>query len=63
MTKFHLDPSDLEMDTCYECRGIVNADKTLSFGELTKYDAGFDLDSYEQMLTFYHGSCKSLCVK
>ena len=48
MTKFHLDPSDLEMGTCYECRGIVNADKTLSFGELTKYDAGFDLDSYEQ---------------
>ena len=46
-----------------EIRGIVNKDKTISFGEHTPYDAEFDLQIYEQMLEYYHGMCKELSVK
>ena len=61
--KFRGDGSELEVDMAYEVRGIVNKDNSISYGELTKLDAGFDLEAYEQMLGFYHGMCKSLCVK
>merc|ERR1712083_1108555 len=46
-----------------EVRGIVNKDGTISFGEYTQYDADFDLQAYENMLEYYHGMCKELCVK
>ena len=46
-----------------EIRGIVNKDKTISFGEHTLYDAEFDLQTYEHMLEYYHGMCKELSVK
>ena len=46
-----------------EVRGIVNKDGTISFGEHTQYDTDFDLQSYENMLEYYHGMCKELCVK
>ena len=46
-----------------EIRGIVNKDGTISFGEYTQYDTDFDLQAYENMLVYYHGMCKELCVK
>ena len=46
-----------------EVRGIVNKDKSISFGEFTAYDAEFDLGAYESMLDYYHGMCKELCCK
>ena len=46
-----------------EIRGIVNKDRTISFGEHTPYDNEFDLASYESMLDYYHGMCKELCCK
>ena len=46
-----------------EIRGIVNKDGTISFGEYTLYDHEFDLQAYENMLDYYHGMCKELCVK
>ena len=46
-----------------EIRGIVNKDKTISFGEYTAYDLEFDLQTYEHMLEYYHGMCKELSVK
>lgn len=46
-----------------EIRGIVNKDRTISFGECTVYDADFDLAVWEQMLDYYHGMCKELCIK
>ena len=46
-----------------EIRGIVNKDGTISFGEHTQYDTEFDLQAYENMLEYYHGMCKELCVK
>ena len=46
-----------------EVRGIVNKDGTISFGEHTQYDSEFDLQAYENMLEYYHGMCKELCVK
>ncbi len=46
-----------------EIRGIVNKDKTISFGEYTTYDLEFDLQTYEHMLSYYHGMCKELSVK
>ena len=61
--KFRGDETELEQGMTYEVRGIANKDNSISFGELTKYDAGFDLEAYEQMLYFYHGMCKPLCVK
>ena len=44
-------------------RGIVNKDKTISFGESTTYDQEFDMQTYELMLDYYHGMCKDLSVK
>ena len=46
-----------------EIRGIVNKDGTISFGEYTQYDTEFYLQAYENMLEYYHGMCKELCVK
>ena len=46
-----------------EIRGIVNKDRSISFGEHTAYDTDFDLLSYETMLEYYHGMCKELCCK
>ena len=46
-----------------EIRGIVNKDKTISFGEHTVYDNEFDLQTYEHMLEYYHGMCRDLSVK
>ncbi len=46
-----------------EIRGIVNKDRSISFGEHTAYDNEFDLASYEGMLEYYHGMCKELCCK
>ena len=46
-----------------EVRGILNQDKSISFGEYTQYDAEFDLLAYESMLEYYHGMCKELCCK
>ena len=58
-----------------EVRGIVNKDGTISYGEFTQYDAEFgkqslilnsnllDLATYEQMLEYYHGMCKDLCIR
>ena len=46
-----------------EIRGIVNKDTTISFGEYTQYDEGFDLQAHEYMLDYYHGMCRHLCVK
>ena len=46
-----------------EIRGIVNKDRTISFGEHTVYDADFDMGAFEGMLDYYHGMCKELCVK
>ena len=61
--KFRGDDSELKPGMAYEVRGIVNKDNSISFGELTKLDAEFDLEAFEQMLYFYHGMCKNLCVK
>ena len=46
-----------------EIRGIVNKDKSISFGEYTLYDGEFDLQTYEHMLEYYHGMCRDLSVK
>ena len=61
--KFKGDADSLERNVVYEVRGIVNKDNSLSFGELTKYGAQFDLDNFESMLHYYHGLCRTLCVK
>lgn len=72
--KFKGDAS--KMSGIVEVRGIVNKDATMSYGEFTQYDNEFgkhlqlftivlsiDLNSYEEMLGYYHGLCKDLCVK
>ena len=46
-----------------EVRGIVNKDRSISFGEYTAYDTEFDLVSYESMLSYFHGMCKELCFR
>ena len=55
-----------------EVRGIVNKDGSISFGEYTQYDNEFgnfdktnvaDLTTYEQMLEYYHGMCRDLCIR
>ncbi len=53
----------LQAGQTVEVRGIVNKDKTISFGEHTIYDGEFDLQTYEHMLEYYHGMCKELSVK
>ena len=55
--------SKLSAGHIVEIRGIVNKDGTISFGEYTQYDTDFDLQAYENMLEYYHGMCKELCVK
>ena len=45
--KYRGDPENMISDHCYEIRGIVNKDNTISFGETTKFDADFDLTSFE----------------
>ena len=44
-----------------EVRGVVEGDK-LRFSDLNKFEGDFDMGSYEQMLDYYHGVCKHLCV-
>ena len=44
-----------------EVRGVVEGDK-LHFSDLNKFEGDFDMGSYEQMLDYYHGVCKHLCV-
>ena len=59
-----------------EVRGIVNKDNTISYGEFTQYDNEFgklairiikpfviDLSTYENMLEYYHGMCRELCIR
>ena len=46
-----------------EIRGIVNKDRTISYGECTPYDNEFDMQTYEHMLEYFHGMCKELSVK
>ena len=57
--KFKGDVNTLKSGCPYEIRGIVNKDGSISFGECTPYDDTFDLASYENMLKFYHGMCRS----
>jgi len=56
-----------------EVRGIVNKDGSIIFGECTHYDAEFgkrlirmlilvDLATFENMLEYFHGMCKDLCI-
>ena len=73
--KFRGDPNRLS--GIVEVRGIVNKDGTLSYGEFTQYDNEFgkftikmtmfplviDLGTHEQMLEYYHGMCRDLCIK
>lgn len=72
--KFRGDAS--KMSGTVEVRGIVNKDASMSYGEFTQYDNEFgkcltlllmlnftDLNTYEEMLGYYHGMCKDLCVK
>lgn len=71
--KFRGDPS--RMSGIIEVRGIVNKDGTLSYGEFTQYDNEFgkspksppdpplDLGTHENMLEYYHGMCRDLCIK
>lgn len=53
----------LQAGQTIEVRGIVNKDKSISFGEHTVYDPDFDLQTYEHMLEYYHGMCQHLSVK
>jgi hypothetical protein len=46
-----------------EIRGIVNKDQTISYGEFTQYDDQFDMGTYENMLSYYHGMCRDLALK
>ena len=61
--KFKGSPEQMPAGSVFEIRGIVNKDSTISFGEFTQYDEGFDIQMYEQMCGFYHGMCRDLCVK
>ena len=45
--KFKGDASVMQSGNIFEIRGIVNKDSSVSFGEYTKYDDDFDLNSYE----------------
>ena len=53
----------LQTGQIVEVRGIVNKDKSISFGECTTYDAEFCLQTYEHMLDYFHGMCRELSVK
>ena len=45
-----------------EVRGVVTGKSKLQFSDLNKFEGDFDMSSYEQMLEYYHGLCKHLCV-
>ena len=45
--KFRGTVDQMQPDTVFEIRGIVNKDSSISFGELTQYDNGFDLQMFE----------------
>ena len=63
MIKFKGDSDRMKAGNVMEIRGIVNKDSTISYGEFTQYDTEFDLGTYENMLGYYHGMCRELCVK
>ena len=46
-----------------EVRGVATGESELQFGDLNRFDGDFDMGSYEQMLDYYHGMCKHLCVQ
>ena len=56
--RFKGDAEKLPQSTVLEVRGIVNKDGSISFGELSQYDAEFDLAAYENMLDYYDGMCR-----
>ena len=45
-----------------EVRGVVDGKSRLQFSDLNRFEGDFDMGSYEQMLEYYHGICKHLCV-
>jgi hypothetical protein len=45
-----------------EVRGVLNDDDTISFGQLSKYSDDFKLEQYEEMVDYFQGMCKNLCV-
>ena len=45
-----------------EVRGVVDCDNKLTYSDLNRFDGDFDMGTYEQMLEYYHGLCKHLCV-
>ena len=48
---------DQEIKGFVEIRGIVNKDQTtLSYGQMTSFGMNFDLQGFEKMMKFYHGS-------
>ena len=61
--RFRPESGTFAVGNVVEVRGIVNKDGTISFGEHSAYDTEFDLQSFEQMLDYYHGMCKELSVK
>ena len=61
--KFKASPEKFRQGAVMEIRGIVNKDGSISFGEFTQYDSEFDLATFENMLGYYHGMCRDLCIR
>ena len=56
--------SEVTIGKSIEVRGIVKDGSTLQVNgrDFNMYDSDFDLQSYEQMLEYYHGMSKKLTL-
>ena len=45
-----------------EARGMAKNGQTLTAASVSTYESDFDMQSYEQMLEYYHGMCKHLTI-
>ena len=53
---------DTSVDGYVEIRGVVSSDKSISFKEMTRYNEQFNIDQYEEMVTFANTVCRSNVV-
>ena len=50
---------DTTVEGYVEVRGTITSDSSMDFNELSKYNSEFNLDQFEEMVSFSEGICKA----
>ena len=53
---------DSTLEGYVEVRGQINQDGTLLYGTHSRFNDDFNLEQHEEMVDYFQGMCKNLCV-